>query len=218
MTALRPVLVGARRYRPGHATLRARLRCPVSLLVVCPDRAVAAWCAAPIALGDPGSVLAPLVLGPDLVPAVTDPARAAARSPELAVLGAIAHGARQPGVLDALLVALAAIEPDRAELYLDIVLDALPAAARDHLEALVTTGTHEYRSDFARRYFSRGKAEGEANGEARAILTVLATRGVEVPEPARARIAACTDLDQLDRWVRRAAVATEVDELFTDDA
>src|SRR5262249_36212583 len=35
------------------ATLHARLECPVQLLVVCPDQAVAAWCADPIQMGDP---------------------------------------------------------------------------------------------------------------------------------------------------------------------
>jgi hypothetical protein len=31
---------------------------------------------------------------------------------------------------------------------------------------------------------------------------------------ARAKIATCADLDQLDTWVRRAATANKVDELF----
>src|SRR5947199_5174446 len=54
------------------ATLRARLRCPAVLLVICADNAIAAWCATPMDLGHPGWVLAPLVLGPDRVPVVTD--------------------------------------------------------------------------------------------------------------------------------------------------
>jgi hypothetical protein len=51
---------------------RARLRCPVALLVVCPDAGIAAWCAAPMETGHQGFVLRPLVLGPDRVPVVTD--------------------------------------------------------------------------------------------------------------------------------------------------
>jgi hypothetical protein len=39
------------------STLRARLRCPTALLVVCPQAAVAAWCADPIELGHPDWVL-----------------------------------------------------------------------------------------------------------------------------------------------------------------
>jgi len=76
------------------------------------------------------------------------------------------------------------------------------------------TGTYEYQSDFARRYFSQGRAEGEASGEAKALLAVLATRGVDVPESARQRITACADPDQLESWVRRAVTITDIDELF----
>ncbi|MGI9000345.1 MAG: hypothetical protein ACR2GH_01625, partial [Pseudonocardia sp.] len=83
-----------------------------------------------------------------------------------------------------------------------------------------------YRSDFARRYFfegraegeaagkEEGKAEGEAAGEARAVLAVLDARGIDVPPDARARIAECPDLDQLDIWVRRAVTAETVHDLF----
>jgi hypothetical protein len=67
----------------------------------------------------------------------------------------------------------------------------LPAAARDYLEAV-----------------------GEARGEARAVLTVLAARGLEISDEARERISGCTDLDQLDQWVRRAVTVTPADELF----
>ncbi|MGE3284756.1 MAG: hypothetical protein AB7J32_01485 [Pseudonocardia sp.] len=62
----------------------------------------------------------------------------------------------------------------------------------------------------ARRYFSQGKAEGEA----RAVLAVLDARGIAVSDDARARITGCTDLEQLDVWVRRAVAAATVDELF----
>ncbi|MDT5029502.1 MAG: hypothetical protein QOE61_5928 [Micromonosporaceae bacterium] len=41
------------------ATLRARLRCPAVLLVVCVEASTATWCATPIDLGHPGLVLSP---------------------------------------------------------------------------------------------------------------------------------------------------------------
>jgi hypothetical protein len=48
----------------------------------------------------------------------------------------------------------------------------------------MTTGTREYKSDFARRYYGQGKAEGKtegktegkAEGEAYAVLAVLTAR------------------------------------------
>jgi hypothetical protein len=193
------------------ATLRARLGCPVLLLVLCPDTTVAAWCAEPIVVGRPGLVLTPVVLGPADIPAVTDPELARQR-PHLAVLSALAHGATAgaDGVFGALLAALEVIDHDHASLYADFVLALLPAAARAHLEALMSTTHFRYRSDFARRYF----AAGEAEGEARAILAVLAARGVAVPDEVREQITGCTDRDQLETWIRRAATADKIQDLF----
>lgn len=62
--------------------------------------------------------------------------------------------------------------------------------------------------------FFQGKAEGEASGRARAVLAILDARRVEVPEDARALITECSDLDQLDTWVRRAVTATSIHDLF----
>jgi hypothetical protein len=195
-------------------TLRARLRCPVVLLVVCVDSSAATWCAEPIELG-PGSRVVPVVLGPDRVPVVTDGDRAA-EVPELAVLSAMAHGSDPDveQVLDALVEGLSNIDRERAGLYSDVVLAALPAAARRYLEALMSTGTWEWQSDYARGLVAEGRTEGRTEGEARALLAVLDARGVDVSDAARERITACTDLEQLDAWVRRAVTATSVDELF----
>lgn len=60
------------------------------------------------------------------------------------------------------------------------------------------------------------RAEGKAEGEAKSILRVLATRGVEVPDEARDRIARCTDEETLGTWLDRSVTATTVDELFAD--
>jgi hypothetical protein len=140
------------------ANLRARLRCPALLLVICADDRTARWSATPIETGHPGWALSPLVLGPSRVPVVTDPGLAT-RSPKLAVLSAIAHGARpeRDEILQALLVGLAAVDHDHSKLYTDVVLSALPEAARRHLEELMAVGTYEYQSDFARRYVAEGK-------------------------------------------------------------
>jgi hypothetical protein len=196
-------------------TLHARSRCPVMLLVVCPDEQTAQWCAAPIEIGHPGWALVPLVVGPQRVPAVTDPA-IACESPELAVLSAMSHSTHpeRDKIFRALVGALTTIDQDQANLYADVVLAVLPQAARHHLEALMTSATYEYQSDFARRCFFQGKAEGEAEGEARALLAVLAARGFDVPEKVRTRINECTDADRLESWIRRAATADSIDEVF----
>ena len=99
-------------------------------------------------------------------------------------------------------------------LYADLVLKALPEAARAYLEDLMDAATihatYGYQSDYARRYYG----QGEAKGEARALLAFLGARGIDVPDPVRDDITSCTDLDQLDTWIRRAVTATKVEDLF----
>lgn len=212
---LRPAPAKRRSWPVYVTTLRARLDCPTALLVICVDEATAAWCAEPIDLGPGGSRIVPLVLGPVQVPVVTDHAEAA-RRPELAVMSAIAHGGEPAGrqVLEVLFGALATVDEDRALLYLDVVLGALPRAAFGYLEALMATRTYEYQSDFARRYFFEGKAEGKAELAASAVLSVLDTRGIDVPDDVRARITSCADLDDLTIWLRRAVTAGTAEDLF----
>jgi hypothetical protein len=200
------------------ATLYARLRCPVILLVLCPDPAVASWCAEPIVVFNPGLRLTPTVLGPQQMPVVTDIA-VARRHPELTVLSALAHGdAQDSSMFTALFAALDVIDLDSANLYIDLVLMVLPAAAQVWLEEFMTTTPFRYQSDFARRYFgqgeAKGKAEGKAEGEARALLAILDARNIPVPDDVRADITACTDLDQLDAWVRRAATAVKIEDVL----
>jgi hypothetical protein len=196
----------------------ARHDCPVVLLVFSPDQVVADWCATRIEVGGPGMALAPLVIGPRRIPAVTD-RDTALRSPHLAILSAMAHGGDpdpEP-VFGALVAALDTIDQDHADLYNDLVLASLPAVARKRLEEFMTTTGYRYESEFALRYFNKGKAEGEAEGQARgeaqAVLAILEARGVAVPDEDRARIATCTDLAQLDAWVRRAATAEKIQDL-----
>jgi hypothetical protein len=109
---------------------RAAHRCPVGLLVVAPDPAVAAWCAEPIETGIPGFILRPPVLGREAVPIVMDPAEAA-RRPELAVLSAMAHGETEQGaaIAAAVLPAIQGLDDERARFYGDLVLNSLNEAA-----------------------------------------------------------------------------------------
>ena len=50
--------------------------------------------------------------------------------------------------------------------------------------------------------------------EERAVLTVLEVRGMTVPEAARERILAQKDPEQLQRWLKKASVATSLDDVF----
>lgn len=193
------------------AGLRAELGCPCCLLVLAPTRAMARWCRQPIELGHPGFVLRPLVVGPDAVPLVADEEQARAR-PELAVLSAMAHGHgdRALEVALAASAAVADLDDERAALYYDLVMWSLGEAARHALEAMMVSGHYEYQSDFAKRYFGAGRAEGKAE----ALLTVLSARGVSLDAADEQRIRGCTDLAQLDEWLRRAVSVASARELL----
>ncbi|MGH7438880.1 MAG: hypothetical protein ACRENE_24605 [Polyangiaceae bacterium] len=200
------------------AGLRARIECPACLLVVTPSETVAEWCRAPIDLG-PGGALCPLVIGPAAVPVVDDVARAE-RDPELAVLSAMAHGHEPHAevIARAALSAVAHLSEDRAVLYSDLILAALPVAARTALEKLMIPADYEFQSDFWKRRFAeartKGRAQGLSEGRAQAILDILEARGLAVSDEIRARVLACTDTAQLDVWLRKAATATTVEQVF----
>jgi hypothetical protein len=181
---------------------------------VTPTEDVARWCRQPIDVG-PGSSLSPLVIGPASVPVVDDVA-AAERDPELAVLSVIAHGdeAHAEVLGRAALLATLRLSDERQVLYSDLVFAALSEAARAALEDLMAGGTYEFQSEFAKKHQAKGRAEGEAKGLAEALFAVLQARGLRVSDEVRARVFACTDVAQLDAWVRKAVTVTSVDELF----
>jgi hypothetical protein len=63
---------------------------------------------------------------------------------------------------------------------------------------------------------ARGKAEGWAEGIAASILKILEARGFAVGPALREEILRCSDLDRLDWWLGRAALATSADELMAE--
>ncbi|WP_454195354.1 hypothetical protein [Nocardia sp. Marseille-Q1738] len=113
------------------------------------------------------------------------------------------------------------VDAANRDMYIDLIMAVLPKAARHFLESLMpTTGTHKYRSEFARHYYSEGKAEGQAEGEvlgeAKALLRVLRNRGITVPEPTETRVRECTDQIQIETWLDRALTARDLDEVFSE--
>ena len=85
---------------------------------------------------------------------------------------------------------------------------------------------YEYQSEYARRYFGQGLAEGKAEGLAEGkaeglavgkvgdILRVLEARGFAVPDEIAERVRACRDIPTLDAWLTKAVTLTDVRELF----
>ncbi|WP_437742521.1 hypothetical protein WME73_45255 [Sorangium sp. So ce302] len=197
---------------------RARHRCPTGLLVVTINAEMARWCSRPIDTGHPGWTLTPLVLGPQGVPVVTDAEQAKA-APEVAVLSAMAHGQSEAAeaIGLAFLAAADELDEERRAVYGDLVLSSLNAAARRRLEAMMKAG-YQFQSEFARSYVAKGREEGMREGTLRTkahdVLAFLEARGLEVPVEVRERVLASTDLDELDRWIRRAAVVSDAWELL----
>ncbi|MFI7698212.1 hypothetical protein [Nonomuraea sp. NPDC049480] len=208
------------------AALRARLESPVVLLVFCEDAATARQCAEPIDMGHPGWVLPPVVVGPSKIPLITDRAWAIDQ-PDLTLVSAITHARADDGPKIAQTLWEAADErPEDLREYVRLMLMLLPDDAVAKLKETLMTMVIEPRNQFMRDMIARwqaegeakgkaeGKAEGKAKGEAKSILLVLEARGIPVPDEAKTRITECTDLDILESWVRKAATAASVDELF----
>lgn len=197
---------------------RARLGCPVNLVVIALDAATASWCATPIELDDHGSTLRPRVIGPTQVPpfdVVTT-----RRYPELGVLSLLAHR-DEPIALDlgrALLSVCPELDDERRKLYTDIVFAFANAAARRALEIEMSLENYEVESEFLRDLQARAAAQGQAKGHlgglASAVLKVIEARGLPLTDDQRATVLACTDPDALEIWLQRAITANRIDELF----
>jgi hypothetical protein len=60
----------------------------------------------------------------------------------------------------------------------------------------------------------QGRAEGEATGQAKSIITILDDRGIAVEDTDRERILACADPETLGTWLHRSLRISTVSELF----
>ncbi len=195
---------------PSYVTnLRARLECPVCLLVVTVSDRIARWAAKPIELGG-GNGFVPLVVGPSAVPAVSDPAVAAV-DPELAVLSVMAHG-RDADIAATVRIAVAAqavtegLDEERSRLYLDLILASLSEAARRELQSM-DPAKYEYQSEFARRYVAQGRAEGRAE----LVIRLLSRRFGPLPESVQTDLSARSveDLDAIGERLLSAQTLQE---------
>jgi hypothetical protein len=109
------------------------------------------------------------------------------------------------------LASIAPASPDRCLKYAEIILECVPKKVRPALEKLME---NEFKSPFIESFRKRGIEEGRVEEAANVLLTILAARGMSVLDQVRARISACTDPDQLEGWIIRAATATTLEEVF----
>lgn len=210
---------------PLYATsARERHRCPFVVVVVAPRRRTARWATATIDLGG-GIQYRPLVIGPDGIPEVTD-RRLARREPQFAMLSVMAHGRGEVGTAAAIGSAAAqAIRrfPEEQRLLYSLLIQAnLSKAARKAIEMQPETVYYfnaEQRRNFERgvaKGRAEGKAEAKAEGKVEALLTILAGRRLRATAAQRRRIAGCTDLAVLERWLARSFSVSSVAELLAE--
>jgi len=224
--AIKPV---KRRRWPHYLTgVRQRLGCDVLLVVIATTEKVARWSAKTIKTGHPGFDLKPIVIGPAQVPIVAEEEQAC-RYPDLLVLSAIMHGRGPHGeqIAQAARPVLKQLPTDRSLLYFDVIIRSLEGLARASLEKQMKDFLqHRFKSPVARDFqrWSRqlheeGREEGLQQGRteagAKALLAVLATRGIAVPASRADEIRSASP-EQLDRWLRRAVTAPSADDLFAE--
>jgi hypothetical protein len=119
-------------------------------------------------------------------------------------------------VVKAARIALAAhgatlvIDAERGRMYFDLVLDSLSEAAQRELGAM-DPAKYVYRSDFAKRYYGQGLAEGRAEGRAALLQRQLTRRFGPLPADAVERLATAT-IDELDAVGERLLTATSLEE------
>jgi len=189
------------------AELWLLLRCPVDVLVICPDEDVCAFYAEPVVTTLRGFIHTARPLHPGLVPVITDPGQMAA-NPSTAVIVLAVHG-DEPGVADAFFHGMNRLG-DPGELYNEIGIGLAQGQAKRRLEALMALKTIPRHSEWALKHY----ANGEAAGKASTILLVLESRGLTVTDEQRTDITTCTDLAQLDDWAKLAATVRSTEELF----
>jgi hypothetical protein len=203
--------------------VRAKKRCGVVVLVIAPDADVAAWAAETIDLGLGFGNVEPLVLGPAVVPEVTDPAEAE-KGTELAVLSAVAHGNGPNGlaVVRAALGTLGRLDQEHAAVYFQIIWSGLREPMRHAMEALVMerqivdqVSFPPFIQKLIDSSKTEGIREGEVKGKRDTLLRLLARAGIALTENESARIQACSDIATLDRWVDNVLVAKTATEVLS---
>jgi hypothetical protein len=122
------------RWARHAAQLWTYLWCPVDVLVICPAAKSAYYYAQPVPTTLRGYVLAPIVVPPSAIPAITNPDEAAA-SPAMAALSVAYHGT-DPAVPEAVAAGFRQLPPDSAARYRNRAYKIAPLAVQRTLQQL----------------------------------------------------------------------------------
>ncbi|MCX4247441.1 hypothetical protein [Paraliomyxa miuraensis] len=224
---------------PLHlAGIRARLKCPTTLVVLTPYQSTARWAARPIDVGRGRMTLRPLVIGPAQIPCTMD-LDDARQHPALATMAVMVHG-RRPGSRSLSKIALRAVherleeQREGSTLLLDLITASVGAKALEEMEEEMEIGTNVSFTKIGRQKFAEGHAlgrkegrekgreegrekgreEGRRDARRQAILLVLQSRGLVITQAQRRRLERCPDDEQLESWLRQALVVERTGDLF----
>jgi hypothetical protein len=212
-----------RTWKTYVALLEEDLDVPVRLVLFIPDPAIASWYWRLLRTDGTSSIpLQPYMFSRGEMPPIVD-VDLAWEHPALVMLSAYCN-AGEPGIDDmfpAACVAVRSGDEARELAYNDYMLSWLPeAAAARWRDYMTTTAGPRYFSEEFRKADAegeeRGVALGEAHGRAEALLMFLDGHDWQVPGMVRERILSCTDVEQLDTWIRRAATAHSLADVITD--
>jgi hypothetical protein len=210
-------------YRAG---LRRTLKCPTWAVFFSPDPKVRNDVCERRFREEPE--LRPYVVMPAMVPIVRD-LDAAIADYSWAVLAATVHATDLDAVVYATVAiqALLCVAPEDYGRYIQLVSASVGENIMQQVREQLPPDEREELSEWERRgsMFTRGRAEGLQEGLEQgrveglealraALRTVLAVRGLNIDDQAQQQIAACTDIDELRRWIDRAATIATTAELF----
>jgi hypothetical protein len=88
------------------------------------------------------------------------------------------------------------------------------AAAIEAVARALVARQHPVIEQYAEARETRSYQLGKVEGQREALRMILAQRGLAPDGLQRGSIEDCDDPDVLERWLRRAAVATHADEIF----
>jgi hypothetical protein len=197
---------------------------PVYLVILTFSEATASWAQDPIKTLMPNAPLRFLVIGPSLIPRI-EKSDEAKKSPELALLSAMAH-ARRPKDISVVAATYEAIsslaDPERVNIYLDYLAAVLSDGLKTHLEKLmnIDPNTFEFRSTTFRKLFQdkmdievKKEVQKELQKEVQKetakerlaikredILALLSLRKITHKTTDRQKIEACDNLALLNTW------------------
>lgn len=113
-----------------------------------------------------------------------------------------------PGVLKNPVLVEALYDRDEAERA--TLTNLLQRRGYEDLGAVLARGREEGRDE--------GRYEGRVEGRAASVIAVLEARGIRISKTASRHVMQCSDVVQLDRWIRQAATVTESAALFEESA